>query len=265
MQCSEPIGCLVPPENHFPHRFITVPAARTNIPMALVYIFVAICRRLNIAASATNFPTRVLAHVAPGGGLPDFWVDVFRSETSCILQHDDVLLALNRILAFPSPSSQFIEPCAPDTLLVRQANNIMVSIRDTPLAPTGPRSSTIYPVVSILCFFDRMQWPTGFGVVPDIDLEAVLGDLVVPHLPPENRFHAVLKTWTRWEELSYHLCKRCDHSGDAGGMSPKYFVGMVVGSDEFIAACIVDWTVSSHMPTGCPRYLIYSWWFHRHP
>jgi hypothetical protein len=245
MQCSELTGSLVPPEDLFPHRFITVPAARTNIPMALVYVFIAICRRFNIAASATNFPSRVLAHVAPGGGLPDFWVDVFSSETRCILQHDDVLQIWNRISTFPDSFSQFTEPCSPEASLIRQANNIMASIRNVPMTPSEPRSSTIYPVASILCFLDTMQWPTGFGVVPDIDLEAVLGDLVAPRLPPENRFHAVLKTWTTWEGLSYYLCKRGNHSHDTGTMSPKYFVGMVVGSDEFTAACIIDWIVSS--------------------
>ena len=213
--------------------------------MALVHVFVAICRRFNIAASATNFPSRVLAHVAPGGGVPDFWVDVFNSETRPILQRDDVLQIWNRILAFPSSFARFTEPCTPKASLIRQANNVMASIRHVTLASSEPRSSTIYPVASVLCFLDTMQWPTGFGVVPDIDLEAILGDLVAPRLSPDNRFHTILMTWTRWEGLSYSVCKR----GVPMPVKPRYFVGMVVCSDEFSAACVVDWIVSSpHHP-----------------
>lgn len=226
--------------------------------MALVYVFVAICRRFNIAASATNFPSRVLAHVAPGGGLPDFWVDVFNSETRAILRRDEVLQIWNRILAFPSSFSQFTQPCSPETSLIRQANNIMASVRHVPMASFEPPASTLYPVAAILCFFDTMQWPTGFGVVPDIDLEAVLGDLVAPRLPPENRFHAILNTWKRWEGLSYFMCKRENRFHDAAVMLPKYFVGMVVGSssDEFTAACIIDWVVSSPTPTPMHAFII---------
>ncbi|KAF9654205.1 hypothetical protein BDM02DRAFT_3182033 [Thelephora ganbajun] len=239
-----PCHSFVPPEDLFPHRFISVQAARTNIPMVLVHVFVAICRRFNIAASATNFPSRVLAHVAPGGGLPDFWVDVFNSETRPILQRDDVLQVWNRILAFPSSFARSTEPCTPQDSLIRQANNIMASIRNVPMGSSEPRSSTMYPVASILCFLDTMQWPAGFGVVPDIDLEAVLGDLVAPHIPPDNRFHTILKTWTRLEGLSHLVCKRGESSPTT--VSPKYFVGMVVcsSSDEFAAACIIDWIVS---------------------
>ena len=204
--------------------------------MGLVYVFVAICRRLGIAASATNFPSRVLAHVAPGGGLADFWVDVFSSETRSILRRDDVLRIWN-ILAFPGSFARSTEPCSPETSLIRQANNVMRSIRHIPLASPEPRSATIY----IMCFLNTMQWPTGFGIVPGVDLDAVLGDLVAPRLPPDSRFHTILKTWTRWEGLSYFVCKRVEGLATM----PKYFVGMVVRSDDFIAACIVDWIVSS--------------------
>ena len=211
--------------------------------MASVYVFVSICRRFNIAASATNFPSRVLAHVAPGEGLPDFWVDVFNSETRPVLQRDDVYQIWNRILAFPGSFDQFTQPCTPESSLIRQANNIMASIRHARVTTPEPRASTIYPVASILCFLDTMQWPTEFGVVPDIDLEAVLGDVVAPRIPPENRFHAILKTWTRWEGLSYFVCKR-EESPLSEAVLPKYFVGMVMRSDDFNSACVIDWIVS---------------------
>jgi hypothetical protein len=226
--------------------------------MALVYVFVAICRRFNIAASATDFPSRVLAHVAPGGGLPDFWVDVFSSETRAILQRDEVLQIWNRLWVFTSPFSQFVEPCTPATSLIRQANNITASIRSAPNPSFESHSSTMYPVAAIVCFVGTMQWRTGFGVVPDIDLEAVLGDLMAPHLPPENEFHAILKTRKRLEGLSYVICKREVRSHDTAALLPKYFVGMVVGSssDEFTAACIIDWIVSSSTPTPMHTFII---------
>ena len=121
----------------------------------------------------------------------------------------------------------------------------MASIHQLPTAPFEPRPSTIYSVASVLCFLDTMQWPAGFGVVPDVDLEAVLGDLVTPRLPPNNRFHATLKSWTQWEALSYSVYRRGVQS-HAGVMLPKYFVGMVVSScsNDFAAAFIIDWMVS---------------------
>ena len=195
-------------------------------------------------ASATNFPSRVLAHVAPGGGLPDFWVDVFDSETCPILQRSDVHQIWNRILAFPGSFDQLTQPCTPGSSLIRQANNIMASIRHERVTSPETRASTIYPVASVLCFFDTMQWPTEFGVVPDIDLEAVLGDVVAPHIPMDNRFHAILKTWAKWEGLSYFVCKRRECLLSESPL-PKYFVGMVMGSDDFTAACIINWIVSS--------------------
>lgn len=66
----------------------------------------------------------------------------------------------------------------------------------------------MYLVVNVLCLLHTLQWPTGFNVVLDIDLGAVLGDLVAPRLHPNNRFHMNLKTWTGWEGLSYSVCKR---------------------------------------------------------
>ena len=211
--------------------------------MAAVYVFVSICRRFNIAASATNFPSRVLAHVAPGGGLPNFWVDVFDSEARPILQRDDVHQIWNRMLPFPGSFDQFTQPCTPESSLIRQANNIMAMIRHGRMAPSGPRASTIYPAASVLCFLDTIQWPTEFGVVPDIDLEAILCDVVAPRIPPENRFHAILKTWRELEGLSYLVCRR-EEIPLTEAVLPKYFVGMVVRSDDFNLACVVGWIVS---------------------
>ena len=265
-QYSGLTGFLVPPGDLFPHRFISVSMARTNIPMALVYVFVAICRRFNIAASATNFPSRVLAHVAPGGGLPDFWVDVFSSETPCVLQRDDVLQIWNRVSDFADLRmfTQSTEPCSPKSSLVRQANNILASVHRLP-SGSFERSATIYPVATILCLFGTMQWPTGFGVVPDIDLEAILGALVAPRLQPDNIFHNTLKSWTIWEGLSYSVYRR-ENDSHAGTMVPKYFVGMVVGSNDFTTACITNWIVSlphtnaGERPRRYPTCSIY-----RHP
>lgn len=222
--------------------------------MALVYVFVAICRRFGIAASATNFPSRVLAHVAPGAGLPDFWVDVFNSEIRPILQRDDVFQLWGQIVSVPNSfGPRFIEPCTPETSLIRHANNIMVSARH-PLVIADLRPSTTYLVASVLCLFDTMQWPGGFGVVPDVDLEAIMSELVAPRLPPDNRFHAILMTWMSWEALSYSVCKRGNSSAPET-MQPKYFVGMVVDSpaDEFTAACIIGWIVSSPISTPMLR------------
>ena len=171
-------------------------------------------------------------------------MDVFSSETHPILERDFVLQIWNLVLPFPGPPDQFIQPCTPESSLVRQANNIMASTRHARMAPSDPRASTIYPVASVLCLFDTTQWPTGLGVVPDIDLEAILGDLIAPRLSPDNRFHTILTTWMRWEGLSHSVCKR-EVPSPTGAVLPKYFVGMVVRSDEFTAACVTDWIVSS--------------------
>ena len=179
--------------------------------------------------------------------MSDFWVDVFNSETRPILQRDDVHQIWTRTVVFPGLFAHVTQPCTPETSLVRQANNIMASIRHARMAPPGSRASTVYPVVSILCFLATMQWPTEFGIVPDIDLEAILGDLVAPRIPPDHRFHKTLETWTKWERVSYLVCRRGEPLF-AETLQPKYFVGMVVSSDNFDAACVIDWTVSLLAP-----------------
>ena len=215
-----------------------------NIPMPLVYVFVVICRRLGIAASATNFPARALAHVAPGGGVPDFWVDVFDSGTRPIVQHDDMLRIWNQIATFRVAFAEDTQPCTPETSLIRQANNIMASISSAPVASFSSRAYLIYPALSTICFLDTMQWPNGFGIVPDIDLRAILGDLVAPRLHPDNEFHTTLRALMKGETSSYSVCKRGELLTRGVG-SPKYFVGRVVCSDEFTAACVIGWFVSS--------------------
>lgn len=195
-------------------------------------------------------------------------MDVSNSETQRILQHDDVLQIFNsetqptlphydvhqiwaQVLALPNSSARFTKPCTPKASLVRQVNNVVASIRHLPLAISKPRSSTMYLVVNVLCLLHTLQWPTGFNVVPDIDLGAVLGDLVAPRLHPNNRFHMNLKTWTGWEGLSYSVCKR----EEPMPTMPRYFVGMIVCSDDLAAACVIDWIVSSPRPLMTTRLI----------
>jgi hypothetical protein len=218
-----------------------------NIPMPLVYVFVAICRRLGIAASATNFPSRVLAHVAPGGGVPDFWVDVFDNGTCPIHQHDEVRLIWSLIVTFQVAFAEDSQPCTPETSLFRQANNIIASIQGAHIVSSNSRAYLAYPAVSVLCLLNTMQWPNGFGIVPDIDLQAILGDLVGPRLHLDNGFHTILETLMEGEASLYSVRKRGELL--TGGMVlPKYFVGTVVCSDEFTAACVIGWFVSSPTP-----------------
>ena len=148
--------------------------------MSLVYVFVAICRRFNIAASATEVKPQIIAHVAPGGGLPDFWVDVLNSETRCILRRDEVLQISDRASVSP-------KPCTPVSSLVLQAEKIVTSVYRTSMASIDSQPSSLYPVVLALCLFDSTmsRWPPGNGIFPDIDLKAVLDDLLISDsMPP---------------------------------------------------------------------------------
>ena len=54
--------------NQFPHAFLN-PIRRETIPMSLVYIFVAVARRLGVQAWPANFPGVVQAHIQPADPL----------------------------------------------------------------------------------------------------------------------------------------------------------------------------------------------------
>ena len=156
-----------------------------------------------------------------------------------------------RFWPFPIPPPGSLNPAPRKPRSFRQVNNVVASIRHLPLAISKPRSSTMYFVVNVLCLLHTLQWPTGLNVVPDIDLGAVLGDLVAPRLHPNNRFHINLKTWTGWEGLSYSVCKR----EEPMPTMPRYFVGMIVCSDDLAAACVIDWIVSSPRPLMTTRLI----------
>lgn len=115
--------------NHFPHYFLS--KQRKTIPLSLVYVFVAVARRLGIAASPTYFPRRVIAHVSsPNPDVSDIYVDVFGSNIQAILSlKDDIPLFLSPLLETPASMRDHLGPTTAAVMLLRASRNIATSLQ----------------------------------------------------------------------------------------------------------------------------------------
>lgn len=99
--------------------------------MSLVYVFVAVARRLGIAASPTNFPNRIIAHVSsPNPDVSDIYVDVFGSNTQAILSlRDDIPRLLSQVGLTPASMMRYISPTTAALMLLRTSRNIATSLQ----------------------------------------------------------------------------------------------------------------------------------------
>jgi len=118
--------------NHFPHCFLST--HRKTIPLSLVYLFVAIARRLGIAASPTDFPHRVIAHVSSSNPeVSDIYIDVYGSSTKAVLSaRDDIPRLLIQAGITPASMLRYIAPSTASHMLLRAGRNILSSLRMLP-------------------------------------------------------------------------------------------------------------------------------------
>lgn len=108
--------------NHFPHSYLT--STRKLLPISLVHVFVAICRRIRIPATPVNFPGTVLAHV--GARSQGFIVNPSMKDPARSTMDITDLQAMASNLSVPPDSVQrYLVPCTATAMLTRHSNNIL--------------------------------------------------------------------------------------------------------------------------------------------
>ena len=253
--------------NHFPHRFLST--NRKTIPLSLVYVFVAISRRLGIAASPTDFPHRVMAHVSsPNQDVADIYIDVYGSSTKAVLSaRDDIPQLLRQAGIAPASMLRYIAPCSAAPMLLRAARNILSSLRMLPLGPNDISEADCQAAmyasycVNILMTGDNQLIPHLVNSLSNfpLDLGPVLHDTFAPLLQ------------ARSAQVLTDSCKDViaaeEEAATASNSRPghvNYFVGMIFEhARQGYMGCIKGWEVrhvsrldgSSADPYHCIAYV----------
>ncbi|EKM61317.1 uncharacterized protein PHACADRAFT_82095, partial [Phanerochaete carnosa HHB-10118-sp] len=174
--------------NQFPHFFLR-PEGRSSIPMSLVYVFVAVARRLGIQASSTNFPGVVQAHIQPPNGERAKLLDMRGNEPPLEFPNSrhhhfwPVMLQSQDECSRPAP---------PALMLTRACNNIQMFMQQE-IVTGAPQSAEIHDSA----FYAGSSWIMIEGeaghIIPSppdskpLDFGAVLLDTLCPLLPPVTR------------------------------------------------------------------------------
>jgi len=236
--------------NHFPHRFLST-HRKTN-PLSLVYIFVAIARRLGIAASPTDFPHRVMAHVSsPNPDISDMYIDVYGSSTKTVLSaSEDIPRLLLQAGITPASMLRYIAPSTAAPMLLRAARNILSSLRMLPHNATdiseGDCQAAMYAsyCVNILLTGDNQVIPHLVNHLSDfpLDLGPVLHDTFAPLL--QARSAQVLMDGCKEAIAAEEAVVNPFHRRSGTSRHVKYFVGMVFEhARQGYLGCIRGWEV----------------------
>ncbi|GJE85809.1 YccV-like-domain-containing protein [Phanerochaete sordida] len=174
--------------NQFPHFFLK-PEGRRSIPMSLVYVFVAVARRLGIQASPANFPGVVQAHIQPPNGERAKLMDMRGTDPPSEFPNTQYIQFWPAML---QNQEEYSHPAAPSVMLSRACNNIQAFMQQEMVAGV-PQS----PEVHDSAFYAGSCWIMVEGaanhIVPSppdskpLDFEAVLIDVLCPMLPSAMR------------------------------------------------------------------------------
>lgn len=231
--------------NQFPHALMHEGQRRT-IPMSLVYIFVSICRRLGIRASPTNFPGKVLCHIAPVNPKEhEMLFDLCSDAPPFVFtSHNPVQMLAD--VGLPSDARvDLIRPCDVGTILHRAAANIIVSVRwnQRRMAATFSERYAWCSYAALCVFLLQSQDNQVFSHLIDskpLDAFAVLTQVVCPALVQEART-SVLRHCSeivqKDEEFAQTVWKRSE-------FRVQYFTGLVVKHSSYdYVGCIIGWHV----------------------
>ncbi|TCD62407.1 hypothetical protein EIP91_006935 [Steccherinum ochraceum] len=225
--------------NQFPHSFLQR-GNRHTIPMSLVFVFVAMARRMGINASPVNYPGAVQAHVLPKDpSESSFLLDV-ASDNPAPVPVGDVPSGLD---------ADMVQPASSLTMLMRAFNNIISFARferilgPSPGAPNWSfeaQDSAFY--LMTMCTMLRSQPMNSFPAPPEfnpLDLVAVLLDKLTPKLPTVSR-NMLTKflndSWKASEDRASQVRHRDATSQMTG------FVGMVFEHRRYkYIGCIYAW------------------------
>ncbi|PCH33952.1 hypothetical protein WOLCODRAFT_160478 [Wolfiporia cocos MD-104 SS10] len=239
--------------NQFPHALMHEEHRRT-IPMSLVYIFSAVARRLGVRASPTNYPSKVMCHIAPiEPASHEMLFDIVGDSPPFMFRSRDLPSMLRELDLPEDASPDIIRPCSVGTILQRAANNIIVCVRWSQRYSQGyfteKHAWCTYAASCILLL--RLQNAQMLPQIMDskpLDALAVLRDALCPAVGPLTRTvmeaHSMNLVQTD-EEFAQTVWNRQTHPNIC------YFVGLVVQhkSTEY-KGCIIGWHPFSYTREG---------------
>ncbi|KAE9398440.1 hypothetical protein BT96DRAFT_965914 [Gymnopus androsaceus JB14] len=239
--------------NLFPHSYLT--SHKRTIPLSLVHVFVSIARSLGIAASAVDFPIRVICHISVPDDpeFDDFYVDVFESPPQILSLREDIPALLARQGIVPSSMLHHISPCGAAPMLLRSARNILASLNSlhVPLPHHLVRPSTILAFCIYLILPERgvseRIVPQLLSQAEPLDACTFISEALVPCL-------RVLGA----DKMQEYLAKGCQSTLEAEATLAKgvrlrsledrtvqHFVGQVFEHKKYMyIGLIIGWDVS---------------------
>lgn len=234
--------------NQFPHTFLQL-HRRETIPLALVYVYVAVARRLGIQAGPANFPGAVQVHIQPPD--PSEWaklMDVRSNDPPLPIPRGAFIQAFNTTI---EAREEFTRPATTPAMLTRAANNIIMFMRyerihdDNMSSPWSleAHESAFY---ATSCWFIMESQPDRPVLTPPeskpLDAVAVVLDAICPALDPVLRgtiSTLTYRTIELEEERANNVTRRSTYP------SAKYFVGLVFLHAKYsYVGCIFAWDVS---------------------
>lgn len=224
--------------SQFPHHFLQ-PAHRATIPISLVYIFVAVARRLGINASPANYPGVVKAHIQPSDQEPPKLLDMCGTEPP-------ITMPYQQFTPLAQDFDDYTRPASVSAMLSRACNNIMHFIREerNPLGSHQFSHETHEIGYYVATCWLQLDDPIGEdGFVPPsnkpLDILAVIVDGLSTALPPEIRTGIVDHCEAHVEMEDNDIVRH-----RASNPTVKYFVGLVFKHKHYhYIGCIYGWDV----------------------
>jgi F-box protein 21 len=202
---------------------------------------------LGVAASPTDFPGCVIAHVSsPDPAVSDIFVDVYGSANKAILSlAEDIPMRLMMARVPLNDLMRCISPCSADSLMLRQAKNVFNGLqRQNGRAhpPAGEFEATLYASACAFTIFSNQDFFINeLAVIEPLDVKAIQLDLICDALLPYTRDK--LKA-TCSKRLVAEVLENAVSLRSQLQAKPKYFVGMffTYKTPDRIG-CITGWKV----------------------
>jgi len=217
----------------------------------LVYVFVAIARRLGIAASPTDFPHRVIAHVSSSNpDVSDIYIDVYGSSTKAVLSaRDDIPRLLIQAGITPASMLRYIAPSTASHMLLRAGRNILSSLRMLPQDIISGVSESDCEAAMYACYCVNILLTGDDQVVPHLvnrlshfplDLGPVLHDTFAPLL--HARSAQVLMDGCKDVMAAEEDAAKVQNTRSGTTQHVKYFLGMIFEHVKYgYLGCIRGW------------------------
>lgn len=225
--------------------------------MSLIYVFIALARRLALEASPVDTPSRVLAYVAvPHQSGIATYIDVYQQV---ILSPQQVRMILHGLgaLANPDDNSESMMPRNGRAMLLRTARNIFASFQINEHTQGTHHEQQLCQYAATCAYMivsnharivdEVVFWQ--IAEVHPLDLAVILRDRVSRAVPHPELSRALQELYS--VSASKRHSWRAGMFDDDGPMlnvrsktDARFFVGQIVQHSQFrYIGCILAWTV----------------------